>query len=260
VIVLPSIKSTAERVVPEKGLNDEKYCGHLIFYEFASKYVKSKAVLDDGCGTGYGTHFLLNSEPSITIGVDRSFEAISYAAEKYCKSGLHYLVNDCGKLPFVGKTFDTVVSSQVIEHIADYENYLSEIVRVLKKSGILLIGTPNKKSFNPRGPPMPFHFKEFFAEEFVLLLQKFFENVEIFGQYNLKTSRRKSSRQSLIKLGQSRFLLWLSPSSRVKVGRRLASILRLNESYSLKDFRIEKFEASTSMNIICICSIKKATL
>jgi hypothetical protein len=41
------------------------------------------------------------------------------------------------------------------------------------------------------------------------------------------------------------------------VGRSIANILNLNESYSLKDFAIEKFEASTSMNIVCVCSSKK---
>ncbi len=163
---LTSLKPTGERVIPDEGSNEEKYCGHLIFYDFASKYVKSKAILDDGCGAGYGTSFLTNAEPSETVGLDRSFEAISYASHKYWKPRLSYLIGDGVKLPFGDESFDVVVSSQVIEHVPKYTDYLLEILRVLKSSGILLIGTPNKQTFNPNGAPMPFHFKEFYVKEF----------------------------------------------------------------------------------------------
>jgi ubiquinone/menaquinone biosynthesis C-methylase UbiE len=254
---LPFIKSTGERVIPDEGPTEEKYCGHLIFYDFASKYVISKSVLDDGCGAGYGTSFLANAQPSNAIGLDRSSEAISYANHTYKKPQLSYLVSDGEKLPFKNELFDVVISSQVIEHVPKYREYLSEIIRVLKNSGILLIGTPNKQTFNPNGPPMPFHFKEFYADEFKDSLLDFFENVDTFGQYNLKQTTRKTTREALIKFGQSKTLSWLSPTLRVKIGRRLAKTLNLNEEYCLEDFTIKEFDASTSMNIICFCSNKK---
>jgi ubiquinone/menaquinone biosynthesis C-methylase UbiE len=254
---LDSLKSTGERVVPDEGANDEKYCGHLIFYDFAKKYVKSKSILDDGCGAGYGTSFLANALPSNAIGLDRSYDAISYANHKYKKPRLSYIVSDGAKLPFNNELFEVVISTQVIEHIQKYREYLSEIVRVLKHSGILLIGTPNKQTFNPNGAPMPFHFKEFYSDEFKEFLLNFFENVETFGQYNLKRSTKRNTRESLIRFGQSKMLSWLPASFRVRVGRELTKTLNLKEDYCLKDFEIKEFDESTSMNIICLCSKKR---
>jgi SAM-dependent methyltransferase len=201
----------------------------------------------------------MNFQPSEVVGIDRSFEAISFAVQNFRKSNLSYLMSDGEKLPFGDGKFDIVVSSQVIEHVLNYEKYLTEILRVLKRTGILIIGTPNKQTFNPNGKPMPFHFKEFFADEFVQVMQRFFKKVEICGQYNLKLTSKKNARESLIRFGNNQYLAWIPALFRIKVGKRLTTLLNLNEEYRLEDFKIREFDASTSMNIICICSDKKTT-
>jgi SAM-dependent methyltransferase len=45
-------------------------------------------------------------------------------------------------LPFADASFDTVVLSDVLEHIPDPENLLSEISRVLRPEGSVVIGVP----------------------------------------------------------------------------------------------------------------------
>jgi SAM-dependent methyltransferase len=45
-------------------------------------------------------------------------------------------------LPFASQTFDTVVVSDVIEHLFDYQTAWSEMARVLRPSGRLIIGVP----------------------------------------------------------------------------------------------------------------------
>ena len=47
-----------------------------------------------------------------------------------------------GPLPFADNEFDLLWASEVIEHVADTGRWLSEIRRVLKPSGRLLITTP----------------------------------------------------------------------------------------------------------------------
>ena len=47
------------------------------------------------------------------------------------------------KLPFQNNSIDIIVSLAVIEHIANPDNFLSEIFRVLKPGGIVYISTPN---------------------------------------------------------------------------------------------------------------------
>ena len=48
------------------------------------------------------------------------------------------------ELPFSDKAFDMVVSNHVIEHVADADQHLSEIGRVLKDDGLVYLATPNR--------------------------------------------------------------------------------------------------------------------
>jgi len=47
------------------------------------------------------------------------------------------------KLPFRNKSFDAVISLEVIEHLEKSEFFLQEINRILKKGGVLILSTPN---------------------------------------------------------------------------------------------------------------------
>ncbi|HIB65355.1 MAG TPA: SAM-dependent methyltransferase, partial [Phycisphaerales bacterium] len=46
-------------------------------------------------------------------------------------------------LPFADESFETVICSQVIEHIPDTTEAVSELLRVLKPGGRLILGTPD---------------------------------------------------------------------------------------------------------------------
>lgn len=65
------------------------------------------------------------------------------------------------KLPFENNSIDIIVSLAVIEHIANPDNFLSEIFRVLIPGGLIYISTPNwhysyKEFYND-----PTHFKPY---------------------------------------------------------------------------------------------------
>lgn len=49
---------------------------------------------------------------------------------------------DGGKFPFEDKKFDSIVTNQVLEHVFTPNEFLSEINRVLKKDGKLLLTVP----------------------------------------------------------------------------------------------------------------------
>jgi len=49
-----------------------------------------------------------------------------------------------GKLPYESATFDVILASHVLEHLPNPKAIIAEMGRVLKKGGILLIGTPTK--------------------------------------------------------------------------------------------------------------------
>lgn len=52
------------------------------------------------------------------------------------------IIGDALSLPFADNTFDTVLSTEVLEHVTDPQRMLSEIFRVLKHNGNLILTTP----------------------------------------------------------------------------------------------------------------------
>jgi len=46
-------------------------------------------------------------------------------------------------IPFEDETFDVVYSCSVLEHVGDYKGAIAEMVRVLKRGGVLAIDCPN---------------------------------------------------------------------------------------------------------------------
>jgi SAM-dependent methyltransferase len=55
---------------------------------------------------------------------------------------LDYEVNLNGPLPFGDAEFDTVVLSDVLEHIAEPDNLLTELARITRPNGNIIIGVP----------------------------------------------------------------------------------------------------------------------
>ena len=178
---------TGERFIPEKvDGSDEITYEHLNRYVSVEDFVKKKVVLDAACGVGYGTHIIAGSAKRV-FGIDIDSEAIAYAKEHYAASNITYKRSSVTALPFKDDFFDVVVSFETIEHIGeeDQELFMSEIKRVLKKDGKLIISTPDKQIYNKEGESHnEFHIKEFYANEFYNFLKSRFEHVNFLYQRN----------------------------------------------------------------------------
>ena len=98
---------------------------------------KGNKILDAGCGTG-GAFFYLKKFGHV-IGVDVSENALRFA-----KTLGTVRKGDIVKLPFRDFTFDVVVCLDVLYHrwVGDYRQALSELYRVLKPGGIVVIREP----------------------------------------------------------------------------------------------------------------------
>lgn len=178
---------TGERVVPGKT-PIEIFHEHEERYVYAASLASNKNILDIACGAGYGADYLLEGGAKSVTGVDVSLDAAIYARENYAKdNGAKFVCANAVKLPFVNACFDMIVSFETIEHIILYEDFLVECRRVLKDDGLFICSTPNKKIFSPNEttPPNHYHVKEFLPDEYKDLINRYFNNVKLYGQCNV---------------------------------------------------------------------------
>ncbi|MGQ9617760.1 MAG: class I SAM-dependent methyltransferase [Candidatus Aminicenantia bacterium] len=185
-----------ERDYPQDKKTNPRVQRQLAIYKFCSQFVKDKFVLDVGCGEGFGTYYLGQYAKKI-IGIDNSKTSIETAKRNYHKENIEFIQMNARKIEFPDEYFETVISMGVIEHVKDYESYLKEMKRVLKKGGVCVF------SFLKRiykVPLEPYHFREFYLAEIKDLMEKHFsDNFEIFGLFN-KTKSATSYRKTRFKL------------------------------------------------------------
>lgn len=98
---------------------------------------QSSQIVDIGCGTGF-TLSLLSRYGKVT-GVDKAESALAFCR----KRGFTHVKKTDGKtLPFKKTAFDLVTCLDILEHIENENELLSEIKRVLKPLGYLIIFVP----------------------------------------------------------------------------------------------------------------------
>lgn len=95
------------------------------------------SLLDLGCGTGALLTELSSSHP--TVGIDFSTDALVFCTERGLRQ---VLLGDAQAMPFVGGTFDAVVSLDTLEHVPDDAAAIREVARVLKPGGVVVINVP----------------------------------------------------------------------------------------------------------------------
>jgi SAM-dependent methyltransferase len=236
------LEPTSERMIEEyRGASQQSYLiylFHIATYDYVRELVRGKDVLDFGCGTGYGTARLADRCAKIT-GIDISAEAVAHAGRKYRHNSLTFMAVapvEERPLPFPNERFDVVLSFQVIEHVRDVSAYLSEINRVLRPGGLLVVATPDRSSrlLPLQKPWNMWHIREYSDTALRNLIGMRFSNVTIKKMGGrpdviaIETKRTKWLRWLLLPLT----LLFLPDSFRIsglkavqRVGRRLLPIL-----------------------------------
>jgi 2-polyprenyl-3-methyl-5-hydroxy-6-metoxy-1,4-benzoquinol methylase len=97
-------------------------------------------VLDVGCGEGRFTRELASAGARV-VGVDVAEEPLRRARAQ-CPGLELWLIAEGERWPFEDASFDAVWAGEVIEHVVDTARWLSEIRRVLRPQGSLLLSTP----------------------------------------------------------------------------------------------------------------------
>lgn len=109
------------------------------------RYINSGKLLDIGCSTGF---FLNSARIDFDVeGIELSKWAIDFAKRRFKLIIKH---GDILSVKYPDKTFDVVTLIDVLEHLTNPIETISEIHRILKDKGLLYIVTPNINSFSSK--------------------------------------------------------------------------------------------------------------
>jgi ubiquinone/menaquinone biosynthesis C-methylase UbiE len=178
---------TGERFIPTES-GEIRY-EHMHRYSWAQALCSGRTVLDVACGEGYGSALLAKAAQSV-VGVDISQDAVDHATRNYAGyTNLRFVQGSATHIPMNDASVDVVVSFETLEHLAEQEEMLAELRRVLKPTGLLVISSPNKKVYSDdRDYANEFHVKELYFDEFDALLHRHFGAARYFGQRFLTAS------------------------------------------------------------------------
>ena len=107
------------------------------------------AILDVGAGYGKDLLTVKHNLPNASMSAVEGYpEAVAFLRQSGVNVASINLEKD--KLPFADNTFDVVMCNQVIEHVKELFWLVSELTRVCKVDGKLMIGMPNLGSLHNR--------------------------------------------------------------------------------------------------------------
>jgi 2-polyprenyl-3-methyl-5-hydroxy-6-metoxy-1,4-benzoquinol methylase len=251
---------------------------HRAAYAHAARLVDGKAVLDIGCNTGYGTIMMAGHAKTI-IGVDVSERAIDKAKSDYGSQVAFQLV-DGEHLPFDDNAFDFITGFQLIEHLVEYDSFMSEVNRVLAPGGVAVFTTPNSLlRLDPGMKPWnEFHVREFTPEELDATLKKYFAHVSVLGLtadeplYSIETNRVDRARRVARAASSGHALGTLRSTLRNRAksflpdravsfvkeldirGKRSQRFEEIKKNYGAEDFRYRAGGLNQALDFMVICS------
>ncbi|WP_204102582.1 MULTISPECIES: class I SAM-dependent methyltransferase [Spirulina sp. CCY15215] len=156
----------------------ELAASHYGEFPFSGRYAKAfqwvpdrlETFLDAGCAWGYGTRFFREKSQKIyALEPDATFIAIA----KYRYNDIEFIQSPLEKTPFASEFFDAIITCDTLEHVQDEVLCLSEIFRILKPEGILVITTPHRGLFGFLDPENAIPYVEYFVRRYLGWLFQF---------------------------------------------------------------------------------------
>lgn len=235
------LADTGERIIPTG--EDELsfvFAQHQLAYKYAAQYATEVAVVDVGCGAGYGCN-ILAGHARFVCGVDYSLEALQYCRQHYAADNISYVQMSAMHLGF-RRQFDIAVSFQTIEHLPDALGFFKQLKASVKPSGLIFITTPNVPNSGKAAKSSPFHTVEYDVVSFQRLLQGQFSSYELYG-VSYKT-------KNLLRDVLQSFPLY-------RVGRHVKRKSKLKKvadwMLDLSRFQITRDDIENSIDLLAIC-------
>ncbi len=105
--------------------------------------VRGKVCLDGGCGNGTLTYQLLEMGAARVVAIDLHPTPKKKVFDAYANK-VEFVTGSLLDMQFKDNSFDVVASTGVLQHTADPERALSELIRVLKPNNTLYLGVYGK--------------------------------------------------------------------------------------------------------------------
>jgi ubiquinone/menaquinone biosynthesis C-methylase UbiE len=111
---------------------------------------EGSSVLDMGCGEGRHTIGLFVEKQINAFGFDLSLDDLNiarsrlddFSTQSSSNSVCVFGVSDINNMPFQDGSYDSVICSEVLEHVPAPEESIKELIRVLKPGGVLALSVP----------------------------------------------------------------------------------------------------------------------
>jgi 2-polyprenyl-3-methyl-5-hydroxy-6-metoxy-1,4-benzoquinol methylase len=158
-------------------------------------------VLDVGCGEGQLTAAVARAGFDV-VGADVAEEPLRRARARHAGLDLRLLEADA-EWPLADASFDVVWAGETIEHVLDTSAWMSEVRRVLRSGGALLLSTPahgrltllalalSARRADAHFDPRSDHLRFYTRRTLTALLADFgFERIELRGAGGLPGARR----------------------------------------------------------------------
>lgn len=181
----PVLPFTGERYTPECAR--EIASEHWHRYAFARPLAHGRRVLDAACGEGYGSALLAAAGGDV-LGLDIDAGVVDHARTRYADvPGLRFDRADATRLDaYADGAFDLILSFETLEHVREQERLLDGFARLLAPGGLLLVSTPDKRSYTDlTGEVNPHHVRELYRDEFEALLSARFPARRLYAQRSL---------------------------------------------------------------------------
>lgn len=153
---------------------------HARRYELAAEVAlqsNAQRIADAASGTGYGSRLLSTIAGAETDGVDLDPHAVDYAQRHHaCNGQCTFHHADACDTSLPSNTYDLAASFETIEHVQNATGLVTELHRILKPGGALVISTPNRIG------PTPYHVHDFGFPEFAAMIQSAFAIDRWIGQ------------------------------------------------------------------------------
>lgn len=139
---------------------------------------KDLKILNVGCGPGRSSQYLSDFGAVTSIEYDK--DCCEFASER---TGLKIIHGSITELPFQNQSFDLVCAFDVIEHVENDLLAVTEMKRVAKENGILLITVPAFMSLWSHHDVINHHFRRYKINKIEFLFDKLKDGEKLFVSY-----------------------------------------------------------------------------